>query len=106
MIHYSIFFNTFVLFQIFNQFNVRQLSIEKFNSFEGLWDRPLFICFIFTSFALQFGVMRYGGRILHVTELSFKDNVLCFVIASLSLYAHFLMKIFAPSKFMISSQGI
>jgi len=32
-VHYSIFFNTFVMFQIFNQFNVRQLSFNKFNPF-------------------------------------------------------------------------
>jgi hypothetical protein len=34
--HYSIFFNTFVMFQIFNQFNVRQLSFSKHDPFEGL----------------------------------------------------------------------
>lgn len=35
--HYSIFFNTFVMFQIFNQFNVRQLNADKVNIFAGLF---------------------------------------------------------------------
>ena len=66
-IHYSFFFNTFVLFQIFNQFNVRQLSFKNFNIFAGLRKKPLFLCFIVSSFLVQMVIMRYGGRILHVT---------------------------------------
>lgn len=94
------------MFQIFNQFNVRQLNADKLNIFAGLFERPLFLCFIISSFALQFSAMRYGGRLLHVTELSFKNNLFCFVVGSISLYWDFIVKIVAPAKFIISSQGI
>lgn len=31
--HYSLFFHTFVMLQIFNEFNVRKLSFDKLNIF-------------------------------------------------------------------------
>lgn len=43
---------------------------------------------------------------LHVTELSFKNNLLCFVIGSISLYWELIVKIFFPAKIVISSDGI
>jgi Ca2+ transporting ATPase len=95
-IHYSMFFNTFVMFQIFNQFNMRQMAANRTNVFEGLLKRPLFLCFIVSSFILQFGVMRYGGKALHVTELSFKKNLYCLIIGSTSLYSNYVAKTLLP----------
>ncbi len=50
--------------------------------------------------------MRYGGRLLHVTELSFKKNLCCFVVGSISLYSNYLVKVLLPSHFMITTTKI
>jgi hypothetical protein len=60
------------MLQIFNEFNVRVLTYEKLNVFEGLIENPLFLCFSVVSLTLQFVVVKYAGKFLHLTELSFK----------------------------------
>ena len=100
------FFNVFVLFQIFNQFNVRQLSFKKLNSFEGLIEKPLFLAFITGTLIMQLGVMTIGSSILHITELTYRQNLLCFVIGSISLYANYVVKVAMPSHFAISKDAL
>ena len=43
---------------------------------------------------------------LHVTELSFNKNLFCIVVGSISLYANFLVKMYMPSHFAFSRDGI
>jgi magnesium-transporting ATPase (P-type) len=50
--HESVFFNTFIMLQIFNEYNLRVLTFDKINVFEGLLQNPLFLCFSVTSFIL------------------------------------------------------
>lgn len=43
---------------------------------------------------------------LSVTELSFKENLCCVIIGSVSLYANFIVKTVMPSHFAVSRLGI
>lgn len=51
---------------------------------------------------MQLLLMKYGGHMFHVTELSFKENLFCIVIGSLSIFWLFLTKIILPEVVIFS----
>lgn len=55
---------------------------------------------------LQFGAMRYAGRVLYVTLLSFKEDICCLVIGLLSVYFNFMIKLFMPSHFVLTGHRV
>ncbi|MEQ2165096.1 ATPase, Ca transporting, plasma membrane [Goodea atripinnis] len=50
--HYTIVFNTFVLLQIFNEFNARKIHGER-NVFEGVFNNPIFCSIILGTLIVQ-----------------------------------------------------
>jgi hypothetical protein len=51
--HYSIFFNTFVLLQIFNEVNARKLKSNELNVFKNFFNNPLFLVILVLTLAIQ-----------------------------------------------------
>lgn len=70
--HYSIFFNVFVLLQIFNEINARKLKHSEVNVFENFLNNPLFLIIIVGTIVIQLTMVKYGGKSLKTVELSFK----------------------------------
>lgn len=60
---YTIIFNTFVLFQLFNEFNSRKLRGEL-NIFTGIFTNRLFLGISFLTFLLQFLMVQFAGLLI------------------------------------------
>lgn len=104
--HYSIFFNVFVLLQIFNEINARKLKHTEANVFENFLNNPLFLIILVSTIVIQLTMVKYGGKSLKTVELSFKENLLCIILGTFSLIAGLLVKTFLPENLIISIKGV
>jgi P-type Ca2+ transporter type 2B len=68
-LNWSIFFNVFVMLQLFNEFNARRLptpeklrtTFSEWNVFEGVLTNPNFVAIMVGSFAFQILLVQYVG---------------------------------------------
>ncbi|XP_078270128.1 plasma membrane calcium-transporting ATPase 2 isoform X1 [Rhinoraja longicauda] len=77
--HYTIIFNTFVLLQLFNEINARKIHGEK-NVFDGIFRNPIFCSIVFGTFAVQIGIIQYGGKPFSCTPLKLDQWLWCIVL--------------------------
>jgi len=68
--HYSIFFNVFVLFQIFNEINARKLKHSEINVFKNFFNNPMFIIILILTIVIQLTIVKFGGKSLKTVELT------------------------------------
>jgi len=59
--HYTIIFNTFVLMQLFNEFNSRKLRGE-INVFTGITTNPMFVGIMLVTFCMQTILTQFSGK--------------------------------------------
>ena len=78
----TIIFNTFVLCQVFNEFNARKL--EKKNIFEGIHKNKLFIAIVGMTVALQVVMVEFLKRFANTERLDWSQWGGCVGIAALS----------------------
>lgn len=83
---YTVVFNTFVLMQLFNEYNARKLFGE-FNIFTGLTENPLFVAISVVTMGLQILAAMVGGVSLrvHPDGLSAEQMGVCFAFAAGSI---------------------
>lgn len=60
-VHFTIFFQAFVLMQVFNEFNSRKLERNEYNIFVGLFNNFLFWMIIILTFIVQYLLVGFGG---------------------------------------------
>mmetsp|Transcript_66014 Transcript_66014/g.114926 ORF Transcript_66014/g.114926 Transcript_66014/m.114926 type:complete len:521 (-) Transcript_66014:125-1687(-) len=65
--HYTMIFNSFVLMQLFNEFNSRKL-LGEFNILSGIFSNKLFLIISFGTFALQVLMAQFGSKALKLSE--------------------------------------
>ena len=104
--HFSIFFNVFVLLQVFNEINARKLKSDEINVFENFFNNKLFLIILVSTIIIQLTMVKYGGKSLKTVELSFKENVLCLLLGSMSLLSCLAYKVLLPQHLMITFYGI
>ena len=104
--HYSIFFNVFVLLQIFNEINARKLKPSEYNVFENFFNNPLFLIIVVGTIIIQLTMVKYGGKSLKTVELSFAENLFCIILGTLSLWSGLVVKIVLPENLIICPYGI
>ncbi|KAL6214644.1 hypothetical protein ACLB2K_014076 [Fragaria x ananassa] len=78
----TLIFNTFVLCQIFNEFNSR--SMEKKNVFKGILGNRLFIGIVGVTIVLQVVMVEFLKKFADTEKLNVKQWVVCIVIAAVS----------------------
>ncbi|XP_022723084.1 putative calcium-transporting ATPase 13, plasma membrane-type [Durio zibethinus] len=78
----TLIFNTFVLCQVFNEFNARKL--EKKNVFEGIHKNKLFMGIIATTILLQVVMVEFLKRFADTERLNWGQWGACIAIAALS----------------------
>lgn len=83
--HFTIFFNIFVLLQVFNSINARKLLRSERNIFENIFNNPLYLIIQLIIVAGQVAMVTFGGRALRTHSLSLHQHLLCILIASSSL---------------------
>lgn len=59
--HYSMFFNVFVLLQVFNEINARKLKSTELNVFKNFFNNPLFLVILVVTVAIQMLCVEFGG---------------------------------------------
>ncbi len=111
---WSILFNTFVMLQLFNQFNSRKLQTverlrthwEEWNVFAGISTNKTFIAIVIFEFTLQVLIIQFAGAAFRLTEsgLSGGQWGLCIGLGVFSLPWQFvvnflLLKRAKPSEF-------
>lgn len=104
--HYCIFFNVFVLLQVFNEINARKLKAEEVNVFEHFFNNPLFLIIIIATIIIQLTMVKYGGESMKTVELSFHENLLCILLGSSTLLSGLLIKLVLPHNLIISKYGV
>ncbi|XP_022719165.1 calcium-transporting ATPase 12, plasma membrane-type-like [Durio zibethinus] len=86
----TLIFNTFVLCQVFNEFNARKL--EKKNIFEGLHKNKLFLGIIGITIILQVVMVEFLKRFANTQRLNWGQWGACIGIAALSWPLGWLVK--------------
>ncbi|KAJ9185861.1 hypothetical protein P3X46_005446 [Hevea brasiliensis] len=90
MVKNTLIFNTFVLCQVFNEFNARKL--EKINIFEGILENKLFLVIIGFTIIVQVLMVELRGRFTGTTGLNWGQWGACIGIAALSFPVGFAVK--------------
>ncbi|XP_010488324.1 PREDICTED: putative calcium-transporting ATPase 13, plasma membrane-type [Camelina sativa] len=97
----TLIFNTFVLCQVFNEFNAR--SLEKKNVFKGLHKNRLFIGIIVVTVVLQVVMVEFLKRFADTERLNWGQWGVCIAIAAASWPIGWLVKsVPVPEKHFFS----
>lgn len=71
-VHHTLVFNTFVMMQLFNQLNARQIN-DSDNILENIENETLFQWIVCSEFALQYLIVQYGGLITSTVHLNAEE---------------------------------
>ena len=97
--HLTIFFNTFVLMQVFNSINCRKLKKSEVNVFKGIFKNYLFIFIQFFTIIIQIIIVEFGGIIVHCVPLTVWQHFCCFLFAIGGLIFGILIKFLPECMF-------
>jgi len=100
--HFTIIFNTFVLMQLFNEFNSRKLYGE-WNVFEGLANNAIFLIIVIGTVGAQIIIVQFGGRAFTCEALSAEQWGWCILFGFLELPWQFVVNLVVeelPEDFM------
>ncbi|KAL5988709.1 Calcium-transporting ATPase 12, plasma membrane-type [Asimina triloba] len=78
----TIIFNTFVLCQVFNEFNARKL--EKKNVFDGILSNKLFVGIVLLTVVLQVVMVEFLKKFANTERLNWEQWGICIGIAAVS----------------------
>ncbi|KAK9747710.1 hypothetical protein RND81_02G010600 [Saponaria officinalis] len=92
----TLIFNTFVLCQVFNEFNSRRM--EKQNIFEGLHRTPLFIGIIVITIILQVVMVEFLRKFANTVRLDWQQWGACILMAFISWPIAFVVKLIPVPK--------
>eukprot|EP00250_Pteridium_aquilinum_P029824 c40185_g1_i1 orf=407-3571(+) len=81
-INTTIIFNAFVLCQLFNEVNARQL--EEWNIFKGLFSNKLFLGILSGTLILQVIIVEFLNKFASTVKLSWHHWLICIIIGLLS----------------------
>ena len=93
--HYTFIFTTFVMCQVFNEFNAREL-FNGLNVFRGLFHNPIFFLIVVLTVALQIIIVEFGGKFVKTSPLPIDLWAWSFLFGFLSLPLGLLLKICFP----------
>lgn len=88
--HMTIFFNTFVMCQLFNEINSRKINGE-FNVFENLFRNYIFLGVMIFTMIVQYFMVQYGGEFAGCVPLSSEDWKTCISIGAFSIPVGFIL---------------
>ena len=80
--HFTLFFQVFVIMQVFNQINCRKLKSTELNVFKGFFNNPLFLGIMLATVIVQYLLVQFGGRAVNCSGLSVNLHVFCLAIGA------------------------
>ncbi|KNC83376.1 calcium-translocating P-type ATPase, PMCA-type [Sphaeroforma arctica JP610] len=84
LLHMTLFFNTFVMCQLFNEINSKKIHGE-INVFEGFFASPMFLIVMLFTLFLQVLMVQYGGDWVGCTPLNQDQWIRTIVIGALGI---------------------
>ncbi|KAM3694966.1 hypothetical protein ACJW31_07G094900 [Castanea mollissima] len=99
----TLIFNTFVLCQVFNEFNARKL--EKKNIFKGILKNKLFIAIVGITIVLQLVMVEFLKRFANTERLDWGQWGACIGLAALSWPIGWLAKCIPVLGKLLGNQG-
>ncbi|KAF0746719.1 hypothetical protein AaE_008010, partial [Aphanomyces astaci] len=93
-LHYTMVFNTFVLFQLFNEINARRIHDEP-NVFEGISRNRTFVVMASVQVILQACIVQFGSVAFGCVALNATQWAICVAIGSTSLPVRFALRWFS-----------
>lgn len=81
-VHFTIFFNVFVLLAIGNEVNCRQIELEEVNPFSNQGKSPLLFWMVAGELVGQYCFVQFGAAVLVVSPLSLKEHVICWLLGA------------------------
>lgn len=86
----TLIFNTFVLCQVFNEFNARKL--EKKNVFKGIFKSKLFLGIVGVTLVLQVVMVEFLKKFANTERLNWREWIVCIGFAAVSWPIGFVVK--------------
>jgi Ca2+-transporting ATPase len=91
----TLIFNTFVLCQVFNEFNARKL--EKKNVFEGIFKSKLFLGIVGVTLVLQVVMVEFLKKFADTERLNWREWIICIGFGAVSWPIGFVVKLIPVS---------
>ncbi|CAD8083816.1 unnamed protein product [Paramecium primaurelia] len=73
----SIFFQTFVIMQVFNSITCRQLDYQSLNPFNNLFNNGMFWLIQLLTVAIQFALLEFAASYVKVRQLTLIEHLIC-----------------------------
>ena len=91
--HFTIFFHTFVMLQLFNEINCKHLDMTECNIFQGFFKNKMFVVIFFATFLVQVVFIEVGGEVMKCSNLSLKEHLVCIGIGALGNVVAFVVRV-------------
>lgn len=98
-VHFTIFFQTFVLMQIFNSINSRKLNKKDINVFANFMNNPLFFVIMGSVSIVQFFFVEFGGEFVKCSPLTITQHLICIVLGAFGLIIGLVIKMIPETWF-------
>ena len=95
--HFTIIFNTFVMFQIFNEINARKIHGER-NVFSGIWRNWIFLVIMLGQVTVQIIIVQFGDIVFSTSGLTLDLWLWCIFLGSTELLVGQLLTLIPVSK--------
>jgi P-type Ca2+ transporter type 2C len=90
--HFTVIFNTFVMCQVFNEINARQIG-DDMNIFKGLHKNPVFLGILVFIVVAQALMVEFGGDFVRTVPLTMDHWQKCILLGAMSLPIGGLMRL-------------
>jgi len=94
--HLTIVFNTFVICQIFNEFNARSIT-DDIDILKGLGKNPMFQIIIVFTVIVQYLIVEYGGDFTKTVPLDWGEWKTCICLGAFTIPLGILMRLIPVS---------
>lgn len=98
-VHFTIFFQTFVIMQVFNAINCRKLKKHETNVFHHFCNNPYFFIIEIIILLVQFLIVEFGGEYIKLSGLSLTQHLSCMAFGVGTLIFTYLVKQLPNSLF-------
>lgn len=96
---FSLFFQTFVMMQVFNEINCRKLKSSELNVFNGFFNNSLFILILIFTVVAQVCIIQFGGAFFQCSPLPWQQHVFCLCVGVGALIFGILFRLVPVSWF-------
>lgn len=96
--HFTIFFHTFVMLQLFNEINCKHLDMTEFNIFQGFFVNKMFVAIFSATFIIQVIFIEVGGEMMKCSNLTLREHLICIGVGAFGNVVAFVVRIVLSAK--------